>query len=216
MTPKFFLLKNINMVSKKRRILCWFQIRWCRLNRMPLKKARAKKLCESWVYSYILKICIVFLALAFVRGISESRHQQIWNQHKICVFLIPILIFFKKKNFWVIIALFAILKCKCKKTVHFQTFCKKLKVIFFCQYLSFSMWFLLKFQKKYKIEAPYCTIPIVFYGHMLSTATLNPGKAFSTNRNYCYCGYGRTGTFRTVTLSMSPLFEIWKVKDATS
>ncbi len=33
--------------------------------------------------------------------------------------------------FWVIIALFAFLKCKCEKTVHFQTFCKKQKVIFF-------------------------------------------------------------------------------------
>ena len=48
-----------------------------------------------------------FLLLTFVRGISESRHQRIWNQHKIMRFLIPILIFLKKNFFWVIIALFA-------------------------------------------------------------------------------------------------------------
>ena len=52
--PKFFFSsKNINMGIQKRRILCWFQIRWCRLKQMPLKKARAKKLCEFWVFSFL-------------------------------------------------------------------------------------------------------------------------------------------------------------------
>jgi hypothetical protein len=82
-----------------------------------------------------------FLALAFFRGICLS----------------PILIFFKKKIFWVIIALFAILKCKCEKMYIFKHFAKS-KKLFFCQYLSISVWFLLKFQKKYKIEAPYRTV----------------------------------------------------------
>ncbi len=31
---------------------------------------------------------------------------------------------------WVKITLFANFKCHCEKTIHFQTFCKKLKVIF--------------------------------------------------------------------------------------
>ncbi len=53
MTQKIFLLKNINMGIKKRRILCWFQIRWCRLKQMPLKQARAQKLCEFWVFSFL-------------------------------------------------------------------------------------------------------------------------------------------------------------------
>ncbi len=79
-----------------------------------------------------------FLAQAFVRDICLSRHQRLRNQHKI--FLISMLIFSRKKIFWVIISLFAYFKCKCDKTVHFQTFCKKQKVIFF-QYLSFSVWF---------------------------------------------------------------------------
>jgi hypothetical protein len=49
-------------VSKTRRILCWFQIRWCRLKQMPLKKARAKKLCEFWVFSFF---CIFSWFFAF-------------------------------------------------------------------------------------------------------------------------------------------------------
>ncbi len=42
-----------------------------------------------------------------------------------------------------------------KKLDIFKHF-EKSKKLFFWQYLSFSVWFLLKFQKKYKIEAPYC------------------------------------------------------------
>ncbi len=38
-TPKNFSWKISIWVSKKRRILCWFQIRWCRLKQMPLKKS---------------------------------------------------------------------------------------------------------------------------------------------------------------------------------
>jgi hypothetical protein len=72
-----------------------------------------------------------FLLLTFVRGISESRHQQIWNQHKILRFFIPILIFFKKKFFWVILALFAMLKCKCEKNCTFSNIFQKVKSYFF-------------------------------------------------------------------------------------
>jgi hypothetical protein len=42
-----------------------------------------------------------------------------------------------------------------KKLNIFKHFAKS-KKWFFCQYLSFSVWFLFKFPKKYKIEAPYC------------------------------------------------------------
>ncbi len=51
--PKIFFFKNINMGIKKRRILCWFQIRWCRLKKMPSKKARAKQLGEFWVFLFL-------------------------------------------------------------------------------------------------------------------------------------------------------------------
>ena len=72
-----------------------------------------------------------FLALAFFRGICLNRHQRIWNQHKILRFLIPILIFFKKKFFWVIIALFAYFKCKCEKNCTFSNILQKVKSYFF-------------------------------------------------------------------------------------
>ncbi len=42
MTPKKFFLKNINMG-----IICLFQIRWCRLKLMPLKKAIAKNKAKT-------------------------------------------------------------------------------------------------------------------------------------------------------------------------
>ena len=43
MTQKNFSCKISIWVSKKRRILCWFQIRWCRLSEMPLTKVKSKK-----------------------------------------------------------------------------------------------------------------------------------------------------------------------------
>jgi hypothetical protein len=45
--------------------------------------------------------------------------------------MIPILIFIKKKMFWVIIALFAILKCKCEKNCTFSNILQKVKSYFF-------------------------------------------------------------------------------------
>ncbi len=76
---KNFSLKISIWVWKKRRILCWFQIRWWRLKQMHLKKVRAK----------YFRFCAFFrgcLLLTFVRGISESQHQRIWNQNKILPF----------------------------------------------------------------------------------------------------------------------------------
>jgi hypothetical protein len=71
----------------------------------------------------------IFLALAFFRGICLSRHR-IWNQDKILCFLdthIDIFNFFLVKR-----ALFAILKWKWEKNVHFQIFCKnKSNFLFF-------------------------------------------------------------------------------------
>jgi hypothetical protein len=37
MNQEKFFVKNMNMGIKNRRILCCFQIRWCRLEQMPLK-----------------------------------------------------------------------------------------------------------------------------------------------------------------------------------
>jgi hypothetical protein len=95
---------------------------------MPLKKARAK----NYVNFDYFRFCAFFhgfLLLNFVRGISESRHQRIRFSIKFCVFLIPILIFFKKKIVWVIIALFAV--GKCEKNCTLSNILQKVKSNFF-------------------------------------------------------------------------------------
>ncbi len=100
------------------------------LNKCPRKKLEPKNYA-NFEYFRFCAFFRGFLLLTFVRCISESRQQQIWNQHKILRFLIPIMIFFKKKNFWVIIALFAILKCKCEKNCAFSNILQQVKSYFF-------------------------------------------------------------------------------------
>ncbi len=131
MTQKFFFLKNNNMGIKKRRILCWLQIRWCRLKQMPLKKLEPNNYANF-----------------------EYFRLRIWNQHKILRFLIPILIFYKKRIFWVIIALFAFLKCKCEKNCTFSNILQKVKSYFFAhiyQSLFDSYW---NSKKSIKLKPP--------------------------------------------------------------
>jgi hypothetical protein len=57
--PNNFFVKNINLGIKKCRILCWFQIRWCQLSKVLLKKLKAKT-TKKWAKTKILKIRIVF------------------------------------------------------------------------------------------------------------------------------------------------------------
>jgi hypothetical protein len=56
---------------------------------------------------------------------------------KFCVFFIPIMIFFKKKFFLVIIALFAYFKCKCEKNCTFSNILQKVKSFFFANSYHF-------------------------------------------------------------------------------
>ncbi len=97
---------------------------------MPLKKLEPKNYAN---FEYF-RFCAFFRGfwhLTFVRGISESRHQQIWNQHKILRFFDTHIDKFQEKFFWVIIALFAILKCKCEKNGTFSNILQKVKSYFF-------------------------------------------------------------------------------------
>jgi hypothetical protein len=76
---------------------------------------------------FFVVFCIYLLLGAFLKaGINKFE-----ISIKFCVFLIPILIFFKKKFFWVIIALFAILKCICEKNGTFSNILQKVKSCFF-------------------------------------------------------------------------------------
>ncbi len=95
-----------------------------------------------------------FLLLTFVRGISESQHQRIWNQHEILRFFDTHIDIFQEKNFLGHNSTFSNLKMQMQKKLYIFKHFAKSKNLFFCQYLSFSVWFLLKFQKKDKIEAP--------------------------------------------------------------
>ncbi len=150
---KNFSWKISLWVSKKRRILCWFQIRWCWLKQTPLKKLEPK----NYVNFEFLSFCAFFrgfLLLTLVRGISESRHQRIWNQHKILGFFDTHNDIFQEKIFWGHNSTFCNLKMQMRKKMYIFKHFAKSKKLFFCLYLSFSVWFLLKFQKKYKIEAP--------------------------------------------------------------
>ncbi len=147
MTQKNLFLKISIWVTKKRRILCWFQIRWCRLKQTPLKRLEPKTM-QIWLFSFL---CIFswFLLLTFVRGINGINTFEI--SIKFCVFFIPILIFVKKKFFLGHNSPFCKLLIQMRKNVHFFKHLAKSKKLFFCHYFSFSVWFLLKFQKKYKI-----------------------------------------------------------------
>ncbi len=162
--PKKIFLKNINMGIKKCRILCWFQIRWCRLKQMPIKKARAKKQCKFWVFSVLCIFSYFFLHLTFVRGISESRHQRIWNQHKILRFFDTHIDIFQEKNLLghnIIFCIFYCI-CNCEKNCTFSNILQKVKSYFFgniYQTPHDSYW---NSKKKYKIEAPYC----IMYVHI--------------------------------------------------
>ncbi len=128
---KIFCWKIWIWVSKKRRILCWFQIYWCRLSEMPLTKVKSKKPRKNAQKNKNTQNSHSFLALGFFRGICLSRHQRIWNQHKILRFFDTHIDIFQKNNFWVIIALFAILKCKCEKNYTFSNILQKVKSYFF-------------------------------------------------------------------------------------
>jgi hypothetical protein len=124
---KFFLEKYHYGYQKDAEFYADFKFVDADLNKGPPKKLEPKNYAN---FEYFLFCAFFggFLLLTFVRRISESRHQRIWNQHKI---LIPIMIFLKKKIFWVIIALFAFFKCKCEKNCTFSNILKKVKSYFF-------------------------------------------------------------------------------------
>ncbi len=95
-----------------------------------------------------------FLALAFFRGICLSRDQRIWNQRKILRVFDTHVDICQEKFFLGHNSTFRNLKMQMRKKLYIFKYFAKSKKLFFCQYLSISVWFLLKFQKKYKIEAP--------------------------------------------------------------
>jgi hypothetical protein len=108
-----------------------------------LKKYPWKKL-EPKNYANFENFCFCaffrgFLLLIFVRVIYESRHQRIWNQHKIV---------------WVIIALFANFKCKCEKNCTFSNILQKVKSYFFDNIYQSPFDCYWNFKKSIKFKPP--------------------------------------------------------------
>ncbi len=97
---------------------------------MPLKKLEPKNYANSEYFRF----CAFFrgfLLLTFVKGISESRHQRIWNQLKILRFFDIHIYIFQEKFFLGHNSTFCILKIQMRKNLYiFKHFAKSKKVIF--------------------------------------------------------------------------------------
>ena len=91
------------------------------LNKCPWKKLEPKNDAN---FEY-------FRFCAFFRGFCINGINEFEISIKFCVFLMPILIFFKKKFFWVILALFVYFICKCEKNCTFSNILQKVKSYFF-------------------------------------------------------------------------------------
>ncbi len=127
---KIFWWKISIWVSKKAEFYADFKLVDAGLNKWPWKKLEPKNYAnfENFRFCAFFR---GFLLLTFVRGISVSRHQRVWNQHKILRFFYTYIDIFQEKIFGVIIALFAYFKCKCEKKLYiFKHFAKSKKLFF--------------------------------------------------------------------------------------
>ena len=87
MTPNFFYFFFNIWVSKKRRILRWFQIRWNNLKKAYLEKVIFQKLVQvSSIEEDKFQVCTL-LSVTFLLANFLHFSQQIPNQRKILRFL---------------------------------------------------------------------------------------------------------------------------------
>ncbi len=121
MTQKFFFLKNINMGIKKFVDAGFQKCPWQKLKAKNYEKMHKKENTQN-LHS--------FLALAFFRGICLSRHQRIWNQHKILRFF-DTHFDIKKKKFFGHNSTFCNLKMQMQKNCTFSNILQKVKSYFF-------------------------------------------------------------------------------------
>ncbi len=140
MTPNFFFLKNINMGIKNTQNFMLISN-----SLMPTSTNAPKKLepknCAKFEFFRFCAFFRGFLLLTFVRGISESRHQWIWNQHKILHVFDTHNDNFQEKKIVGHNSTFCNFKMQMRKNLYiFQHFAKS-KKLFFSKYLSFSVWF---------------------------------------------------------------------------
>ncbi len=100
MTPKnFYFFFNIR-VSKKRRILRWFQIRGNNLKKVYLEKVFCQKLLQvSSREEYKLLFCTLLLPVTFLLANILHLSQQFRNQRKILSFLDTHIQVLRRKSF---------------------------------------------------------------------------------------------------------------------
>jgi hypothetical protein len=97
MTLKFFNFFFNIWVSKKRRILRWFQIRGNKMKKVYLEKVICQKLLQVRSREeYKLQFCTLLLPVTFLLA---NFSQQFRNQHKILSFWIPKFKFCEEKSF---------------------------------------------------------------------------------------------------------------------
>ncbi len=99
MTQKNVFLKILIWVSKNADFYADFKFVDADLNKCLEKKLEPKNYA-NFEYFCFCAFFRGFLLLTFVRGISESRHQRIWNQHKILRFFDTHIDIFQEKKFW--------------------------------------------------------------------------------------------------------------------
>ncbi len=100
MTPKFFYFFFNIWVSKKRRILCWFQIRWNNLKKVYLEKVFCQKLVQvSSIEEDKLQFCTLLLPVTFLLQIFCIFLNRFQISVKLWVVLIPIFKFCEEKLF---------------------------------------------------------------------------------------------------------------------
>ncbi len=89
---------------------------------------------------------VVFCFYLLLGGISESRHQWIWNQHKILRVFDTHIDIFQEKIFLGHNSTFCNLKMRMRKKLYIFKHFAKSKKLFFSKYLSFSVWFPINFK----------------------------------------------------------------------
>jgi hypothetical protein len=119
--PKIFFLENINIgIQKTQNFLISNSLMPTSTN--APKKGYSQKTMRILSIFVFVQFFVVFCFYLLLGTFLKAGINEIEISVKFCVCLIPISLYFKKKKFWVIIALFANFKCKCEKNYIFKHF----------------------------------------------------------------------------------------------
>ena len=149
----FFQLKFIWGI-KKRRILCWLQIRWNGLEKTFRKKGIGKKRSEKVQNPKNSKFASFYAYNFFLESFFRAHFNESVISIKFCVFWCPIWIFFLTKFLWVILAFFSNFECKCSKNETFSNILQKVKSYCFANSYHSLFESNRNFKKSIKLKPP--------------------------------------------------------------